>query len=84
MSRAVHPAGDLPPDDGTRRWSVWKLRHGSFKLVAVCDSRREAEVIRNVIPLSIVWLGRPADPTPVPGERYFKDQSSDWGGIGTE
>ena len=65
-----------------KRWSVWRLRCGSFKLLAVADGRNEAERIAGVLPGSVVSLGRPADPFPYP-KPYLKDTSSDWGGEGT-
>lgn len=65
-----------------KRWSVWKLRDGSFKLIAVADGRNEAERIALVVPGSVVSLGRPPDPEP--RSKPYLPSDNSWGGKGTE
>lgn len=63
------------------RFGVWRLRYGSYQLVAVTPVLREAEAIARIVPGgAIISPKRPDDPWPR-SALYLRDTSSDWGGF---
>lgn len=59
-------------------YGLWRLRYGSYQLIAYSRSKTEMEAVRELFPGSVIAGERPADPYPRP-QPYFPDQTSGWG-----